>query len=236
LQLGSVSAQLLTNQLAIWLRRSLRRRRRLRVVILKLVGARTRAYEQRFGIALLAAVRPGDCVWDGGANVGFYTSRLLERVGPNGRVVAIEPSPECLDVLCEAGDDARRIVVAAALSNTDGEAYLRLSGERGTTSSLSESRSGAVPVRTVRGETLVRDGIPAPDVAKVDVEGFESEVIEGLGDLLGGIRSILVEVHFGALDKRGKSNEPTAIVRKLQSQGFSVCWLDPSHLAAVKRS
>ena len=45
-------------------------------------------YEECFGNAVVAAVRPGDHVWDIGANVGLYTARFSERAGATGSVCA----------------------------------------------------------------------------------------------------------------------------------------------------
>ena len=44
-------------------------------------------------------VRPGDWVVDVGANVGHYTKRLSELVGPRGRVLAFEPTPATFSLL-----------------------------------------------------------------------------------------------------------------------------------------
>jgi len=46
-------------------------------------------YDKQFSDALLQ----GDCVWDVGANVGYYTSLFSERIGQQGHVYAFEPSP-----------------------------------------------------------------------------------------------------------------------------------------------
>ena len=50
-------------------------------------------YEARFMRALNARVRPGDVVWDIGANVGMYTQQFAHAVGRSGRVIAFEPAP-----------------------------------------------------------------------------------------------------------------------------------------------
>lgn len=46
---------------------------------------RGRTYEEEFGNAMLGEVRPGDVVWDVGANVGLYTRKFIDKVGPSGR-------------------------------------------------------------------------------------------------------------------------------------------------------
>lgn len=52
-----------------------------------------RGYETRFQEAMLAAIRPGDVVWDVGANVGLYSRAFSDIAGPSGKVFAYEPSP-----------------------------------------------------------------------------------------------------------------------------------------------
>lgn len=44
-------------------------------------------------------VRPGDFVVDAGSNIGHYTARLSNIVGPEGRVFAFEPMPSAFEIL-----------------------------------------------------------------------------------------------------------------------------------------
>ena len=48
-------------------------------------------YEDAFSRSLLVEIRPSDCVWDVGANVGYYSQRIASRAS---LVVAFEPVPE----------------------------------------------------------------------------------------------------------------------------------------------
>ena len=49
-------------------------------------------YERELQEVFTAHVRPGDVVFDVGANVGFYSLLAARLVGPKGRVVAFEPA------------------------------------------------------------------------------------------------------------------------------------------------
>ena len=91
-------------------------------------------------------------------------------------------------------------------------------------------------VRTERGDTFLAAGREAPAVIKIDVEGFEGEVLDGMGSVLGlpSLRAVCVEVHFGTLNERGKPNEPTRIVRLLEAHEFTVKWVDRSHFVAER--
>src|SRR5690606_30187440 len=68
--------------------RSLARKTGLIRVLSRLNRRRSKTYEARFAAALAAAIKPGDRVWDIGANVGYYTERFADAVGPWGQVVA----------------------------------------------------------------------------------------------------------------------------------------------------
>jgi FkbM family methyltransferase len=188
--------------------------------------------ERRAGGAILTLAQPGDCVWDIGANVGMYTVKLLELVGPSGHVVAVDPVPEHVDRLRALGTPERLTVVAAALADTDGEMSFVVDGEE---SHIGEG-PGAISVRVTRGDTLLDEGAPAPNVLKIDVEGFEADVLDGLPTALRTVRGLVIEVHFAALIKRGRSHDAARTVDLLRASGFEVRWLDSSHLLATSQT
>ena len=70
---------------------------------------------------LTATIRPGDVVWDVGANRGRQTRLLSRLVGREGLVVSIEPEAANMGHLASAVWSAPNIaLVNAALSDTDG--------------------------------------------------------------------------------------------------------------------
>jgi FkbM family methyltransferase len=201
----------------------------------KLSGAR---YEQRFDAALLAAVRPGDIVWDIGANEGLYTEKFAQRVEPSGHVVAFEPSPRNVALLRTRFTGSNRVTIyPVALADRAGTATFYANGSsNGTTDSLVERAAGAIPHQVeVRSgdEFLLR--FP-PNVIKIDVEGFEPEVLRGLREVLvsPALRSVLIEVHFGILSDRGLANAPAELTGSLRKAGLAVSWVDSSHLVGQR--
>lgn len=189
--------------------------------------------EKRVNAAILELTRPGDVVWDVGANVGAYVTSFLERVGDQGHVVAIEPVPSNAAQLALLGSRERLTVVEAALATTDGEMSLVVSGESGETSSIGDG-PGALHVRVARGDTLLSDGIPQPQIVKIDVEGFERDVLEGMSDVLPAVRSVIVEVHFAAMARRGRQRDAVSVMALLRRNGLAPRWVDPSHLVATR--
>ena len=72
---------------------------------------------------------------------------------------------------------------------------------------------------------------------KIDVEGFEDEVLAGMSRTLADHqqRAIFPGIHFALLEQRGKPMAPMHIEHKLQALGFQTSWFrDRSHLKALR--
>ncbi len=200
------------------------------------------AYEPKFARAILARVAAGDIVWDVGANIGFYSRQFAELAGADGLVVAFEPSPQTFerlrDVAAQFGNiQCRQIALADSIG--EAEFYVGSAGN-GETNSFAASHvpdRTAIRVKITRGEAFATENPRlSPSVIKIDVEGFELEVVKGLGELLNSpaLRAVFIEMHFEILAERGLKHGPRAIVERLKSSGFETAWIDPSHLSALR--
>jgi FkbM family methyltransferase len=194
-------------------------------------------YDNRFSITL----RQGDCVWDIGANVGYYTRSFSDRVGVQGVVFAFEPSPANylrLNAACATLKNVRPM--QCGLGHENGKlSFEQGADELGATSRIVESSGANTEMVNIRsGLSLISEGdaLP-PNAIKIDVEGFELEVLLGFGNQLTSreLRSIGIEVHFGILKSRGMADAPSQIERLLHSHGFVVDWPDSSHILATRR-
>lgn len=186
-------------------------------------------YEDRFADVLLASIRPQDCVWDIGANVGYYTERFSKLAQ---RVVAFEPVTEnCRQIESKMLSNVDCIPVA--LGDAPGEAPMFVSGQF---SSIVLSPSPKAPTRNVRVERGDdQTSLPRPAVVKIDVEGYEVEVVRGMQSILRGVRALFIEVHFQVLEDRGMKHAPSTLVQDLKRLGFArVEWPDASHIAAFR--
>jgi FkbM family methyltransferase len=199
------------------------------------------AYEKAISEKMLASLEPGNCVWDVGANIGYYSTRFSETVGASGHVFAFEPSEINRGKLVSAVSGLGNVtVLPIGLSNANGTAsFAQGLDEIGATSRIvsGDAAAGMAIVELARGDEIARQGTASPpSVIKIDVEGFELEVLLGLGDLLGAesLRHVFIEVHFGLLDERGMSTAPAEIQALLRSSGFEVVWLDASHIHASR--
>ncbi len=200
-------------------------------------------YEDRFGSALLEQILPGDIVWDIGANVGLYTEQFLTKVEGSGKVVAFEPTPSCFKSLTEKlSAIPQAILINIAMGSSDGEITMSIENDplaatHRIVESVSSPSSNVINVSIRSASSLISESPNLfPDVVKIDVEGHEGAVIDGMTPLLSDtrLRCIGIEVHFGLLEQRGEGKRPQQIEQTLKDNGFQVSWTDPSHLMALR--
>lgn len=167
----------------------------------------------------------GDLGWDVGANCGQSYDEMTARFD---QVLAFEPALECqpwLDDLADGTPAFRWLPLA--LSDTDAEVELVALPDKINTGQLvtagtvgmewnpdhPDAVTRTVQCRTI--DSLVAEGLPAPDFLKIDVEGHELKVLYGAKKLLAVHRpSLLVEFHAPHLHR--------SIVDMLEGYGYDV--------------
>lgn len=151
------------------------------------------------------AVKPGDVVWDVGANVGSYTILASVLVGPNGHVAAFEPLPTNVAFLrrhVEINDLSNVSVHEAAIFDRSGVVRFRVEPDR--VLGRVDREGGTLDVRALTLDDVVMSGIaPPPDAIKIDVEGGEVEVLEGGSRVLSEQRpDLFLSIHGGREGRR----------------------------------
>ena len=137
-------------------------------------------------------IHRGDLCFDIGAHVGNRTASL-RKLG--ARVVAVEPQPVLINYLASRFDrDPDVILIPKAVGSRPGNARLHISSRTPTVSSLSQEWIRSVKLAssfhdvrwdeeiTVQVTTLdaLLEEFGLPEFVKIDVEGFESEALQGL--------------------------------------------------------
>jgi FkbM family methyltransferase len=188
----------------------------------------TGKWEPRTWHAVQPHVPAGGTFVDIGAHIGWYSLNAAKAVGPNGRVIAIEPDQDTLRKLRDniRASGAGRVIVVVPVACYDSETTLPFySAPRANTgeSSLSlanASQAGPVAasyqVRARRLDDILREaGVTRVDVVKIDVEGAEFRVLKGAVETLGRYRPyISVELLENGLESMGSSvHEVRAFLR-----------------------
>jgi FkbM family methyltransferase len=149
-------------------------------------------------------------------------SRVFLELG--ARVVAIEPQPDCVQELRRFGDE-RLLVEQVALGASPGVSELRIS-DANTISSMADEWIGRVQrsgrfsqyrwAETIRVEVTTLDALierhGRPDFCKIDVEGYEREVVGGLSQ-----RVPLLSFEFAV----ECSDAASSVLDRLEQLGFT---------------
>jgi FkbM family methyltransferase len=158
-------------------------------------------YEPKTTAYFAEVLGPGRVFVDIGANHGYFSVLAAALVGEGGRVVAFEPNPRIFRQLRTHvglnGFDDRVTLLPSALADAPGEARLFVSqdvGNSGLSSltpasehlasgSLSEAHTVSVPVDTF-DRWFASSGLSRVDLMKIDVEGAEALVLQGMSAAL----------------------------------------------------
>jgi FkbM family methyltransferase len=171
-------------------------------------------YDLPFWRFLESEIRPGDRVVDVGANVGLFSIAMARAVGPFGHVFAFEPDEELFELLKDNIGmnwlDDRVTLHNFAVTSRSGSVTLhknlkfRMLTSAGDPDEESESplhrefyREKIIhsEVRAVRLDEIIDRKLPIR-LIKIDVEGGESAVLDGMQQLLneGVIEMIDLEI------------------------------------------
>ncbi|MGO9315021.1 MAG: FkbM family methyltransferase [Syntrophobacteraceae bacterium] len=183
-------------------------------------------YEPEVRLALVECLKPGKVVYDIGANIGIFSLLMSYLVKQNGKVYAVEPEmnnfKHLLDSI-QANNLNNIIPMQIALGETDG--VLQFDRRGGSFSGrIIDSdvqytpTKNIVPMAIMSVDSLVRNGIAdPPDLIKIDVEGFEGKVVQGMKEVLAKHAPVIVcELH-------GHLGDPSEVVYDaLSSFGYSI--------------
>jgi FkbM family methyltransferase len=163
----------------------------------KLVFAFRQHYEPELGY-LERVLSPGKTFIDAGACYGIYALAASKLVGPEGRVIAFEPSPEAFRILRKnmalnhlTNISAHRL----ALTEKKGRASLYLHPNVGCDSL---GRDHSFTNRTEEAETdsldcmLQKLSVDHLDVLKMDVQGAEELILRGAERILKSSRPLII--------------------------------------------
>jgi FkbM family methyltransferase len=163
---------------------------------------------------------------DVGAHYGFFAVAALHYGGKDARVVCIEASPGAFKILrstLELNDSAAQVKsLNVAMGGEDGMLPMLTTGPIAGDYFIvpTEERSDTilVPQRTL--SSVLQETDFNPTHIKIDIEGFEFEVIESGLAVLRKLRPVLfLELHGTALKARGKS--PEQVIRMLRDAGYT---------------
>jgi len=170
--------------------------------------------------SILKDIQSDDVFWDVGANIGTHACLAGKKAEA---VVAVEARPETYEKLQSnlEQNDISFDCFNCALAASDGVVELALPptaapavGVGSYSMARTETGSNTISVDAISGDTLVGDrGIPKPTVVKLDVEGAEESVLDGMTTALSDCRLLFCEVHTDLVELR-------TVEEKIRNCGF----------------
>jgi len=209
--------------------------------IIKVVGIKMKLPESNNGIlrdlllngcrepyvsrAYTNLINEGDVVFELGANIGYYALQAANLVGKTGLVYAIEPVPQNVQALrenIELNGFSNIEVYEIAIGERDEKSKIMIS-EKGNLCTMESVNAHRTFISSTEIETMSLDsfvkGRRVPDFLRMDVEGYEYNIIKGMPELLrlGHPRRMFIEVHFDIL--REKAME---MLKTLKESGYEI--------------
>jgi FkbM family methyltransferase len=173
-------------------------------------------------------------VFDAGANVGFYTLLLADRVGPTGRVHAFEPDPLSFEILKSRAAGRSNVEInqtavgdhtgaVTLYTNRSNRADNRVHASLGTET----AEAVEVPLTTFDDYCAAR-GIERIDAVKMDIQGAEVAALVGFRKTLARLKPRWMLIEFSPEHLRGAGSGPEAFWGILGELGFEPWGFDES--------
>jgi len=146
-------------------------------------------------------LKEGDVVLDIGANIGYYVLLESKLVGDLGKVYAIEPVSSNIKALkrnLKLNDRENIEIFHLAVNGKDGKSQIYISDSCNLSamerSLVTGNIIGVEEVDVVTVDSFLKDK-NIPDLIRMDVEGYECNIIRGMAKTLQENTKILMELH-----------------------------------------
>ena len=182
--------------------------------------------------AFIARLRPGMTVVDVGANYGYYTLLAAGIVGTSGHVHSFEPNPRTFELFVKNihVNWLESIVSAHPLAALDSrkQVELHIPKEFQGRTTLFVPEPGPVCAQPSIIEAVPLDEIiqGAADLIKIDAEGSEPLVLEGMRGIIERSQNLTIFMEFNIPLLR-QTVDPRTFLNRIRQFGFSMQWFTP---------
>lgn len=163
--------------------------------------------------AILALIRPGDCVWDMGAHHGYVSLAASRLVGSDGHVYSLEPSRYNYRYLRRHVEwNGRDNITPLNLGVAETPGRVRFGGSGSSQRFRIGGGSDLVEVTSI--QQMMSSDFGLPDVVKIDVEGAEGPILAAGARHLPPTAVTITSIH--------SLENYDLCVSALRSAGFSI--------------
>jgi FkbM family methyltransferase len=143
---------------------------------------------------LREVLKPGDTVFDLGANAGWIAMVMSRLVGPTGRVIAFEPGPVVSDLATNLNEQrcVNTYIENAGITAETGYANFVVTDDSQSGSIARDERGTRITVKTWALSDYCLTHNIYPSVIKMDIEGSERDAIFGATDLISSTHPLII--------------------------------------------
>jgi len=175
---------------------------------------------------ILRQAKVGDVVIDVGANIGYYTVLLADKVGKTGKVYAFEPDIINFEILkknIEANNLKNVEIINAAVGSKAGKLKLHKSKENLGDHKLYGDDKETEEVKIIKIDDFLKN--IKIDLMKIDTQGWEPEVIEGAKKIISKNKPIMFLEYSPASYKIAKL-DGQKMMTNLRKIYKNIWWID----------
>ena len=183
---------------------------------------------------LRSTIKPGDTFLDIGAHVGYHTLAGARAVGPTGQVIAVEPSPEILELLRnnlrnnltgESADIVHVAPVAAWDTDTTLTFTQSVDGNSGDSRVYADGHATTgITVDARRLDSLEALGGTTVAVVKTDLQGRDHRALRGLRKIIERDRPVIVTEYWPE-GIRDLGDDPATVLGEYADMGYRLSTL-----------
>lgn len=188
-------------------------------------------------------LKPGDTFVDVKAHVGYYTSLAAALVGPNGTVLAIEPTPRTFESLKKNLSSfpygyAQNVALCdkeGAISFYDYGSALSAFNSFTKREELGNKKlhPDKIEINTTTLDNILKENAPHPTLVKIDAEGAESAILRGSFNKLTKLRPVIT-IEVGGYEAWQESTKEA--VKLLNDSSYQIYTIETSGSLKVKDS
>lgn len=172
-----------------------------------------------------------------GANIGYYTLIVANRVGPNGKVYAFEPEPKNFELLVrniKKNGYKNILPIQIAISDKKGILKLFLDKSNLGNHSLAEQniaeKNGFVEVETNSLDNFFEEYNKdlKVDLILMDTQGAEGLILDGAKKIIGN-NKLKIIMEFWPYGLNGMGTDALDLLKKLENYGYKIGLLDETN-------
>ena len=188
--------------------------------------------------AFRALVKPGDTVFDIGGDAGYYTLLFAKSAGAKGKVIVFEPIPKAQERIMEnvrMNGFTNVELIGLALGTKAGSFILEKPFEDSRINmGKTEPEEGDIKVEVERYDVLAQArSLPVPDLVKIDVEGAEYEILQGMEQLVNLHHpTFVIELHPHFLPQFGA--KVSDVTDWLTQRGYHLTAIDAGDISPTE--